>query len=253
LRLKKGRVDVADDHTQSEPKPLVFFHIMKCGGTSVRAGLATGAAGKRTGPKVFELDGAAAKAAAGGALADEWQFRDALLPYALTAMHPAVVLGHFRYRDRYADFADRSHFVTVLRDPVERMVSLYKWRRYKEGIAAPLTRSFDQLVSSGRWAKQGQAYVETFRGRDDLPARSDEAADAAVANLRRFAVVGFIDRLEEFSEEVSACLGRPVAIPVLNRSPAPPDTEIDAGMRERAKVLCAPDYRVYNQLLADRG
>ena len=102
----------------------------------------------------------------------------------------------------------------MLRDPVDRMVSLYKWRRYKEGIASPVTGSFDQLVSSGRWARQGQAYVDTFCGRDDLPARSDEAAEAAVANLRRFAVVGFIDRLDKFSEEVSACLGRHVAIPV---------------------------------------
>ncbi len=238
---------------QPDRKPLVFFHVMKCGGTSVRAGLATGAAGTRRGSDVFELDGPAAKAAAGGGLAEEWQFRDALLPYALTAINPAVVLGHFRYRDRYADLERGAHFVTVLRDPVDRMVSLYKWRRYKEGIAAPLSRSFDQLVSTGRWAKQGQAYVDTFCGRDDLHPRSDEATDAAVANLRRFAVVGFIDRLDDFSEQVSARLGRTVTIPVLNQSPAPPDTEIDAAMRERAKVLCAPDYRVYDQLVADRA
>ena len=248
-----GRFTVAGDHTRSAQKPLVFFHVMKCGGTSVRAGLAAGAAGRRRGPNVFELDGAAAKAAAGGGHADEWQFRDALLPYALTAMHPSVVLGHFRYRDRYADLADDALFVTVLRDPVERMVSLYKWRRYKDGIAAPLSRSFDQLVSSGRWSKQGQAYVDTFCGRDDLHARSEEAAAAAVANLRRFAVVGFIEHLDDFSDQVSSCLGREVTIPVLNRSPAPPDAEIDAGIRERAKILCAPDYRVYDQLLAARA
>jgi hypothetical protein len=246
--MKKGRSTVGDNH--SDRKPLVFFHIMKCGGTSVRAGLATGAAGTRRGPDVFELDGAAAKAAATD-LAEEWHFRDTLLPYALAAMNPAVVLGHFRYRDRYADIAETSLFVTVLRDPVERMVSLYKWRRYKEGIANPLSTSFDQLVASGRWAKQGQVYVEAFRGRDDLDPRSEEAAAAAVANLRRFAVVGFIDRIDDFSQQVSARLGRPVTIPVLNRSPAPPDAEIDAGMRERAKELCAPDYRVYNALLAD--
>ena len=238
---------------QSDRKPLVFFHVMKCGGTSVRAGLATGAAGTRRGADVFELDGPAAKAAAGGGLVEEWQFRDALLPYALAAANPAVVLGHFRYRDRYADLERAAHFVTVLRDPVERMVSLYKWRRYKEGIAAPLSRSFDQLVSSGRWAKQGQVYVETFCGRDDLHPRSEEAAAAAVANLRRFAVVGFITHLDDFSAQVSERIGRAVSIPVLNRSPAPPDTEIDAGMLERARVLCEPDYRVYDALLADHA
>jgi len=30
-----------------DDKPVVFFHVMKCGGTSVRAGLATAATGGR--------------------------------------------------------------------------------------------------------------------------------------------------------------------------------------------------------------
>lgn len=239
---------MADDHTQPDQKPLVFFHIMKCGGTSVRAGLATGAAGKRRGADVFELDGPAAAAATAN-VAEDWKFRDALLPYVLTAMHPSVVLGHFRYRDRYHDLAHTTHFVTVLRDPVERMISLYKWRRYKEGITAPVSRSFDELLASGRWASAGHVYVDTFCGRDDLDPCSDEAAAAAVANLGRFAVVGLIDHLDDFSTRVSSRLGKPVAIPVLNRSPAPPDAEIDAAARERAAELCAPDYRVYEQVL----
>jgi len=251
--MKKERSAVADDHTRSDQKPLVFFHVMKCGGTSVRAGLATGTAGRRHGPEIFELDGAAAGAAAGGGVADDWKFRDALLPYVLATTHPAVVLGHFRYRDRYRDLADGAHFVTVLRDPVDRIVSLYKWRRYKEGITAPVSRSFDQLVASGRWAKAGQAYVDAFCGNDELDPKSEAAAAAAVENLRRFAVVGLIDHLDDFSSRVSACLGRVVSIPVLNRSPAPPDAEIDADARERAKVLCAPDYRVYDQLVAARA
>ena len=82
---------------------------------------------------------------------------------------------------------------------------------------------------------------------------ASKAAAAAVENLRRFAVVGLIDHLDDFSSRVSACLGRVVSIPVLNRSPAPPDAEIDADARERAKVLCAPDYWVYDQLVAARA
>ena len=233
-----------------DQKPLVFFHVMKCGGTSVRHGLAVGAAGTRHGPEIFELDGLAAKAAAGGTDADNWKLRDALLPYALLAMQPSVVLGHFRYRDRYGELVDAAHFVTVLRDPLDRMVSLYKWRRYKEGINAPVSLSFDELIRSGRWAKLGHAYVDTFCGNDDLDPSSHEAADAAVANLRRFAVVGFIDRLDDFSRRVTSCLGKRVSIPMSNQSPAPPDTDFDAGTLERARALCAPDYRVYEQALA---
>jgi hypothetical protein len=243
---------VHDGPTSSDHKPLVFFHIMKCGGTSVRAGLAMGAAGRRRGPEIFELDGPAATAAAAGTAADDWKFRDALLPYALLTLHPAIVLGHFRYRDRYEELTGSVHMVTVLRDPLERLVSLYKWRRYKQGIGRPVELGFDELVASGRLAQAGHEYVDVFCGNDDLDPRSDAAADAAVANLRRFAAVGILDRLDEFSSRVTTCLGKPVTIPVLNRSPAPADADIDPAALERARELCAPDYRVYNELVSRR-
>lgn len=241
------------DHTARAQRPLVFLHVMKCGGTSIRAGLAVGAVGRRGGSEIFELDGQVAQAAAGGTNADNWKFRDALLPYVLVAMRPSIVLGHFRYRDGYKELLDSAHFVTMLRDPVDRLVSLYKYRRYKEGIDVPVSISFDEFIGSKRWAKEGHAYVDTFCGSDDLDPRSEEAVSAAVANLRRFAVVGIIDRLEDFSQRVTACLGRPVTIPMLNKSPAPEtrgDDDIDPGALERAREVCGPDSQVYEQAMA---
>jgi hypothetical protein len=252
-----------DGPSVTDQKPTVFFHVMKCGGTSVRAGLATGALGERPGtvsstetrrelgnPQIFELDGDTAKVAAGGKHADNWAFRDALLPYVLLAMHPSVVLGHFRYRDRYRDFLDSAHFVTVLRDPVERIVSLYKYRRYHEGIDIPVSTGFDEFIANSRWAKEGHAFVDTFVGRDGLDPRSDEAVAAAVANLGRYAVVGFIDRLDDFSSQVTARIGKPVKIPMLNASPAPADADIEPDALERARLVCAPDIQVYEQARA---
>lgn len=231
-------------------KPTVFFHVMKCGGTSVRAGLADGIAGCREPPRVFELDGDVAKLATAGSNDDNWRFRDALLPYVLLAMRPAVVLGHFRYRDRYAEMLDSAHFVTVLRDPVDRMVSLYRYRRYKEGVRRPVTTSFDDFIRSKPWSNEGHVFVEKFCGRDDLDPRSDEAVAAAVANLRSFTVVGFVDRLDDFSSELTRRLGATVSIPMLNRSPGPDDLDIDPGALERARTMCAPDVQLYEQVLA---
>jgi len=252
-----------DGPSVTDQKPTVFFHVMKCGGTSVRAGLATGATGERPGTvtltesarelgnrQIFELDGETAKVAAGGTNADNWAFRDALLPYVLLAMQPSVVLGHFRYRDRYRDFLDSAHFVTVLRDPVERIVSLYKYRRYHEGIDIPVSTGFDDYIANSRWAKEGHAFVDTFVGRDGLDPRSDEAVAAAAANLRRFAVVGFLDRLDDFSSQVTSRIGKPVTMPMLNASPAPADSDIDDDALERARLVCAPDIQVYEQALA---
>ncbi len=230
---------------------VVFLHVMKCGGTSVRDGVAKGVAGYRFGPEVFELDGEIAKRAAAGRDPDNWRFRDALLAYLIMAQHPQVVLGHFRYRDRYEPLHGEAHFVTVLRDPVERVVSLYKYRKFKDTVDVPVSMSFEDFIASPRWAKEGHAYVDIFRGRDDLDSRSQEAIDAAVTNLRRFAVVGFTDRLDDFAESVGRLVEREVTIPLMNTSPAPAEANgISADVLARAREVCAPDIAVFEQLRA---
>jgi len=128
---------------------------MKCGGTSVRGGLARGLLGQRTSDALFELDGQAANAA---------------VPDA--------------------------RFITVLREPVERLVSLYNYRRFRPNVHWPVGMTFDEFLESP-WAAEGHNYVRTFCGRADLDPRSDEAVTAAIENLRRFAVVGCTSRLDD--------------------------------------------------------
>ena len=232
-------------------RPVVFLHVMKCGGSAVRAGLATGLTGARHGPSVFELDGRATKAAAGGNILDDWAFRDALLHYVVATQDPAVVVGHFRYRDAHAPLLERAHVVTVLRDPVERLLSLYRYRRYGAGVDRPrprtldlpLSRTLEEQVASDRWVGEGHRYVSTFCGHDGLDPRSDAAIDATVANLRRFALVGVAEDLDRFGEELSAIVGTPIAFPVLNTSPAPvpePSHEVDPAVLTRLRGALRP-------------
>lgn len=230
-------------------KPVVFFHVMKCGGTSVRAGLAKGIGGERDGGGIFELDGRAAKGAAGGGHSENWQFRDQLLSYEVLAGRSDLVMGHFRYRDRYTELAPHAAFVTVLRDPVDRFVSLYRYRRYKEGVDVPVAGSLEDFLDTPRWQKEGHAYVSLFCGNDDLDPRSDAAVDAATANLEHFAVVGFLDQLDEFAAAVGRVVDRTVEIPRLNDSPAPREErerEFDEPLLARIHEVCAPDQAFYD-------
>jgi hypothetical protein len=242
-------------------KPVVFLHVMKCAGTSVRLALADGVAGpqQRAGT-VFELDGPAALEAVGGNPFEDqqanWQFRDSLLIYALVGMTSAVVTGHFRFRDRHGPYLDRAHFTTVLRDPVDRVVSLYRYRRHKPGVEFSFSGSFPEFLTDDGWRREGHRYVDVFCGRDGLDPSSDEAIERAVSNLRRFAVVGFTDRLDDFAADVGARVGKPVSIPHLNRSPVPQGEElepIDEAHLAMAREVCAPDYRVVEELLAGSG
>ena len=234
-------------------KPVVFFHVMKCAGSSVRAGLATGLTGQRQGAEVFELDGTAAKAAAGGTVSGDWAFRDVLLPYVVATQRPAVVVGHFRYRDHHAPLLDLAHLVTVLRDPVERLVSLYNYRRHRSGVVLPVSRSLEEQIALQRWDREGHRYISTFCGRDDIDPRSEQAIAAAVANLRRFAIVGSVARLDAFAERVSALVGRPIEFPVLNTRPARAAIGTDPALLALMRDLCAADYAVYEQVLGSDG
>jgi hypothetical protein len=223
----------------------VFVHIMKCGGTSVRGGLARGLLGRRTSDALFELDGQSANAAT-GAVTNEtnWEFRDALLAYELLTASPQLALGHFRYRSRYAELFPDARFITVLREPVDRLVSLYNYRRFRPNVHWPVGMTFDDFLESP-WGAEGHNYVRTFCGRAGLDPKSDEAVAAAIENLQRFAVVGCTSRLDQFAGAVSELVGKPVSFPRRNAKDAWSETvevpEPDAESIERARQICKPE------------
>lgn len=237
--------------TNAEPRPprtVVFFHVMKCGGTSVRRSLADSAPRGRD--DVFTLDGSAAMAAVGGLVhqAENWRFRAELLGYLLHGNPPPVIMGHFRYANALEQFLDRSDFVTVLRPPVERLVSLYRYRHFsgrEEGIAAP--PSLAATLADPGWVPAGHHYVETFCGDPALDPRSDEAIDSAIANLGRFRVVGHTDDMAGFASRVTQACGRTVEVNRKNSSPAPDDHVDDATeLSDELAAFCGPDQRVYD-------
>jgi hypothetical protein len=233
------------------PKPVVFFHVMKCGGTSIRAGLIDALAGGEP-SEFFELDGRASVHATGWMAGrdDLWRFRDALLLYVLEAMQPSLVVGHFRFHERHARLLDSAHLVTVLRNPVERLISLYEYRRFGGASLRPTSLTFEDYLATEEAEMEGRRYVETFYGGARHDATSAEAVDRAIQHLRQFAAVGFLGDIDDFTVRLGALTGTSVGVPFLNRSAAPtghrdhlPETTV-----ERLQEICRPDLRVFHAL-----
>jgi hypothetical protein len=210
-------------------RDLVFLHIPKTGGTSIRNALAAtladrqalfdyGPRAEATSPRVRELVYGEAGRAQGAVPAD---FRR-----RVEDGRGLFVAGHFRAR-KYWDHFHAGSFATILRDPVDRMISEYNHFVRHQGIASPI----EEFVVRAR----PRILTNTFAG-------VDPAA---------FGFIGFTDRLESDAATLSALLGRPVSVPRDNEG------TYDAALSERAADPAfrawiagqiADDVTLYNRL-----
>lgn len=98
------------------PRRIVFLHIPKCGGTTVFQHFKTNIGGGRSG-RIARFD--------------SMQFAEFGTPALDNVQRAQFVSGHFGWRAMEASGADAFRF-TVLRDPFERLVSLYRFSRLKQ-------------------------------------------------------------------------------------------------------------------------
>lgn len=233
------------------PQRLVYHHVPKCGGTSVgralrlRYLLSQGSI--LTEPALRSTQ----NLYPGADLREQWtrtiRFREAMLLYL---MHCDVrcIAAHVAFsRVAWETFREQYVFVTLLRDPVERYLS-----HYRHSLAhtdySHTDLPLEAFVETVQAQSFGTRYVQYFRGEpsvDDLDSRA--AIESAKQNLDHFSVVGFIDRMPAFAEQLRSTLKVHVRIGHENRGRiadeplAPPGSAV----RRRIEDQCAPDLEVY--------
>lgn len=196
----------------------VFMHVPKCAGTSVHNFLLQNVPEARLCPERFN------------------NF------HALSIEE----LDRFNLFSAHTDFAGvqripgRKFTLTTLRDPKERVLSLYRfWRSHDKGTAfrnrlwGPLAAhclsfpDFLRYEGPGIQSNIRNAMVRNFLGRawaDDrgaLVIDDASAVDLALRNLETFDLIGMSDDFASMLNELSAILGvkPPRDIPIDNRSP----------------------------------
>ena len=242
------------------PQRVVFHHVPKCGGTSVARALR-----KRYLLSQATIDPEASfralEAFSGGQdrqalLVDVLDLREQMLLYHLfDDVH--CVSSHVRFsQPAYERFGARYKFVTILREPVSRFLSNYTWSYGKPQAHARIEEPFREFLKTNRAKRLGSTYVEFFCG---LPksadVRSAESIEAAVANLAKFDVVGRLDDLPDFEQQINRALGIRLKVGHENRTTkrtAATDALADPELKSEILALCAPDLAVWNRFEQQR-
>jgi adenylyl-sulfate kinase len=177
----------------------------------------------------------------------------------------SVIAAHAEFHDKEG-LDPRYRYMTILRDPVERVVS---WLYYVTNNHTP-----QQLGALHAWAQRfldsdgtdladglvahiGNCYVEHFSRifGSGLASGQDKTASSLRA-LRQYDVVGLYRNLQRFSEDVGALIGVPAPPGLAHVNPTigrPPVSKLAGGLRERIAALNQLDIDLYRQVTAAFG
>ena len=226
----------------SRPMPRVaFFHLPKCGGTSLEAALLRAYRdGGQSTLHMHAKHSVRAAQAAGMPMAD---FRKALLLYHLQDPSARYISGHYIFSEAaLAAASPRWQLLTVLREPMARFYSQYFFNRYKRDHEHfGRTDTLEAYLDTRGAAYAAQLYSRQFG--------FGEGLDRALDTLSRFAFAGVLEDSPGLVQGVSSLLGTPPRIEQLNASPrsnADRQAEITPEIDARVREMCAEDLALYS-------
>jgi hypothetical protein len=209
---------------QSVRRPLegriVFLHVPKCGGNSLRRALAElyGFPLPKVRRRWFHDVPRRSERAAELLGRPVHDLRDELLRYHLCNEHVRLATGHFRWPDGLREQFPGVSLVSLLRDPASHLLSTYYFRREERGQSAARRESGDlaQFLASDRARRTGSLYATLF-GWPAVPGQPDAAVLArARERLASVEVLGVLEDLPAFVDAFERRFGRRLSIPRLN-------------------------------------
>lgn len=142
-------------------------------------------------------------------------------------------------------------FVTIIRNPVDRIFSEYFFNFYKQSDFYSTSLDFEKYLNK----RHGSIYVRFFGGyRADECYDSNEAIEAAVENLKEYEIIGRLDEMDLFVNNMKQEIELSLKIPASNKNPAPREkyASLKNSPEKRARVrdICRPDIKLIKQLEA---
>jgi hypothetical protein len=166
-----------------------------------------------------------------------------------------ALMGHVPY-GAHEWLPQPSVYATMLRDPVDRLVSMFYFIRSgaKDNSTETVSQmSLVEFAESPPVANAADAHVRFLAGRQDWgqltefdPVTADDV-ELAKRRLDEFAVVGLTERFDESAGLIGEVMGWPITIPRRRRvTPDRPSLdELPARVLVRLRAACEPDDEVY--------
>ncbi|MCP3979054.1 MAG: sulfotransferase family protein [bacterium] len=212
--------------------PVVFYHVPKCGGSSVLHVLKQVAAEQER--PMFRLCVSTSTPTDFESAESIHERRLEWLRSHLQEGSCAIVAGHFRFRGT-APPGWRQ--VTVLRNPVDRWLSNYAANSEPGHTHFPVDGSIASMLDTERGARWATTFCDWFS--------DDGSPEAAIANLRRFTFVGVLESPAHLIDGLNRVVESAIDLPWHNRGRVLPAGAPSATEVRRLYELCAADLLVY--------
>jgi hypothetical protein len=249
--LAKYRTRITTDLRRSAPK-IFFCHVPKCAGTALSQAIAQQAYPLHQVLLVprFSFDLEAVQSASTVCSLPKVDVRQVILSYNLASSKYRYGKGHVYCRPRLVDtYRNEWHFVTILRNPVDRWISEYTYNTYKSHHWAKNTLSLQDYIQSEKGKGTAESFLRYFSS-IPYPYSGDPKVyiDEAIENLKRFSVIGTVERFDEWCKSFETVFGRKLTIPRINASPKKEVSEQiknDAFVMDKVASLCDSDMQIY--------
>lgn len=233
-------------------KRLVFYHLPKTAGSSLRASLGTlyfdpmrphrrpyFIYSGRASLRVSQLTGESLLS-----------IREKFLLLALSTNEYRFIAAHQPFSKIAAEeFAEETLYMSILREPVSRFISLYFYNRYKTSSHSRIECSLDEYIDSEDGRMAASTYVEWLgRARGGRIENDDERVSQAIANLRSLDVIGLMEDMGGFRLRLEGKLNRKVPVAAVNKNPRKNRMdEVSSHQLRKIEVLCEKDMLVYDE------